>query len=128
MPVPFEILANHELPSELNLSTPLFKWDAHAKIAKPMDDLQIEFYDNLDAEPDDFSALTETPRPCKLLNPNLHAWQIGLLVQQFYVVDVNYDNTEHLAIVWGFYRPPRDTVIKPQIHDLWNELAEEEEE
>ena len=69
MPVPFEILANHELPSELNLSNPLLKWDAHAEIAKPMEDLQIEFYDNLDAEPDDFSALTETPRPLQTTQP-----------------------------------------------------------
>ena len=127
MPVPFEILANHKQSSELNLSTPVLEWNAHTQTAEPME-LQIEFYDNLDAAPDDFLALIQTPRPCKLLNPNLHAWQIGLLIPQSYVVDVDYEGTEHLAVIWGFYRPPRDTVIKPQIHDLWNELAEEEEE
>lgn len=101
MPVPFEILANHELPSELNLSNPLFRWDAHAEIAKPMEDLQIEFYDNLDAEPDDFSALVETPRPCRLLNPNLQPWQYSLLANICYVVPVDYDGTEHLAVIWA---------------------------
>ena len=127
MPVPFEIQVNHELPSELNLSMPLLEWDAHIKTAEPME-LQIEFYDNLDAAPDDLAALTETPRPCKLLNPNLQPWQYSLLTNICYVVPVDYEGTEHLAVIWGFYRPPRDTVIKPQIHDLWNELAEEEEE
>ena len=127
MPVPFEILANQELPSELHLSNPILEWNARTETAEPME-LQIEFYDNLDAAPDDFSALIQTPRPCKLLNPNLQPWQYSLLTNICYVVPVDYDSTEHLAVLWGFYRPPRDTVIKPQIHDLWNELAEEEEE
>ena len=127
MPVPFEILANHKQSSELNLSTPVLEWNAHTQTAEPLE-LQIEFYDNLDAAPDDFLALIQTPRPCRLLNPNLQPWQYSLLANICYVVPVDYDGTEHLAVLWGFYRPPRDTVIKPQIHDLWNELAEEEEE
>ena len=96
----------------------------HTQTAKPLKNLQIEFYDNLDASADDFSALVETPRPCRLLNPNLQPWQYSLLNTICYVVPVDYEGTEHLAVLWGFYRAPRDTVIKPQIHDLWNELAD----
>ena len=125
MLIPFDIRDNLSSPTEL--STPLLQWDAHTETAMPMA-LHFEFYDNLDAAPDDFWALIQTPRPCKLLNPNLHAWQIGLLIQQFYIVDVNYDSTEHLAVVWGFYKQPRETVIKPEVHDEWHELTEEEEE
>ena len=127
MPVPFEILANHKQSSELNLSTPVLEWNAHTQTAKALE-LQIEFYDNLDAAPDDFLALIQTPRPCRLLNPNLQPWQYSLLANICYVVPVDYEGTEHLAVLWGFYRPPRDTVIKPQIYDMWHELAEEEEE
>ena len=101
MPVPFEILANHKQSSELNLSTPVLKWNAHTQTAKPLKNLQIEFYDNLDASADDFSALVETPRPCKLLNPNLQPWQYSLLANICYVVPVDYDNTEHLAVIWA---------------------------
>lgn len=127
MPVPFEILANHKQSSELNLSTPVLEWNAHTQTAEPME-LQIEFYDNLDAAPDDFLALIQTPRPCKLLNPNLQPWQYSLLTNICYVVPVDYKDTEHLAVVWGFYKQPRETVIKPEVHDEWHALAEEEEE
>ncbi|RKU34449.1 hypothetical protein C6495_07555 [Candidatus Poribacteria bacterium] len=88
----------------------------------------FDIHENLENQPKILDELLEEPQLCMLLNPNLHAWQIGLLIPQSYVVDVDYEGTEHLAVIWGFYRPPRDTVIKPQIHDLWNELAEEEEE
>ena len=98
MPVPFEIRDNLASPTEL--STPLLQWNAHTETATPMA-LHFEFYDNLDAAPDDFAALTETPRPCKLLNPNLQPGQYSLLTNIVYVVPVDYDDTEHLAVIWA---------------------------
>lgn len=91
--------------------------------------IQFEIHENVGDMPSEIlDELVETPRPCKLLNPNLQPWQYSLLTNICYVVPVDYENIQHLAVVWGFYKQPRDTVIKPQIHDLWNELAEEEEE
>lgn len=88
----------------------------------------FDIHENLENQPEILGELLEEPQLCMLLNPNLHAWQIGLLIQQFYIVDVNYDSTEHLAVVWGFYKQPRETVIKPEVPDEWHALAEEEEE
>ena len=74
---PFHVHDNRQLPSEI--SEPLLEWNAANGLAVPMD-MQFEFYDNLAEQPQEaLDALLETPRPCKLLSPNLQPWQLGPL-------------------------------------------------
>ena len=77
MLTPFEVHNNHQLPSEME--EPVLEWNAENGLAVPMD-MQFEFYDNLAEQPQEaLDALLETPRPCKLLNPDLQTWQLGPL-------------------------------------------------
>ena len=91
--------------------------------------IQFEIHDNLADQPSEIlDELIDTPRLCMLLNPKLTQKQVGALTNAFYIVKVEHEGKPHLAVLCGFYQQPRDAVVEPQIHDLWNELAEEEEE
>lgn len=121
MPVPF---ATHEntAPSEI-MGSPIMEWDADSHTTKPLE-LQFQFYDNLDAAPaGSFDTLTETPWPCKLLNPNLHPWQYSLIATRCYVVSVTHEETGRLGVAWGLYRIKHAGLITSEDYDKWHALS-----
>ena len=119
---PFCVEDNLALSPEF--TGPLLQWNAHTDTATPMN-MQFEFYDNLEEQPQAvLHELLKTPRPCRRLNPNTPAWQLDMLRKICYIVNVDDEGTEHPAILWGFYKPPRETVIKPERYDAWHRLAE----
>lgn len=120
---PFGVYNNHQLPSET--VEPLLEWNAENGLAMPMD-MQFEFYDNLAEQPQEaLDALLETPRPCKLLNPNLQPWQLGPLNQACYVVNIEYESSSRLAVIFGFHKQARDAVIKQPEKEEWNALSKD---
>ena len=90
--------------------------------------IKMETHDNLAAQPSAIiDKLLDTPRLCMLLNPDLSQQQIQSLVDTFYVVDIEHEGEQRFAVVCGFYLRPEDETIEPQLRDMWDELAEEEE-
>ena len=89
--------------------------------------VQFEIHENL-TESEIFEKLVETPRLCLLLNPELTLQQIGALTSTFCVVNIEHEGKLRPAVIAGFYKLARDEVVEPQIYDMWEELAEEEEE
>lgn len=88
----------------------------------------FKIHDNLAEQPSEiFSELVKTPRLCMLLNPKLTKKQVGALTRTFYIVKVEHEGKPRLAVICGFYKQSLDADIKPQMRDLWNELAEKEE-
>lgn len=91
--------------------------------------VQFEIHDNLANQPSEIlDELLETPRLCMLLNRNLSKQQIGHLTDVFCIVPLEHEGEQRYAILCGFYLRPSDEVVEPQLHDIWQELAEEEEE
>lgn len=124
MLTPFAVHDNRQLLSET--AEPLLEWNAETGVAMPMD-MQFEFYDNLAEQPQEaFDALLKTPRPCQLLNPNLHPWQLGPLTQACYIVDIEHEDEPRLAVIFGFHTQARDAVIKPADREEWNALSEDD--
>ena len=88
----------------------------------------FDIHDNMANHPSDIvSKLVETPRLCMLLNPELTPKQIGMLTDTFYIVEIEHEGTQRLAILCGFYQQSQEAVVEPQLYDMWNELAEEKE-
>ena len=124
MLTPFQVHDNRQLPSEI--SEPLLEWNAANGLAVPMD-MQFEFYDNLAEQPQAaLDALLETPRPCQLLNPDLHSWMLGPLNQAGYVVNIEHEDKPRLAVICGFHRQARDTVIKQPDWEEWDALSKDD--
>lgn len=90
--------------------------------------VQFEIHENVGDMPSEIlDELIDTPRLCMLLNPNLTQRQIQSLVDVFYIVDIEHEGEQRLAIVCGFYLRPQAETVEPQVRDMWAELAEEEE-
>lgn len=121
---PFQVHKNRQLPSEI--SEPLLEWNAENGVAVPMD-MQFEYYENLAEQSQEvLDALLETPRPCKLLNPNLHSWKLGLLNQTCYVVNIEHEGAPRLALMFGCYKQHRDAVVESSEKTAWNALSEDD--
>ena len=89
----------------------------------------LKVYENLAEQPPTiFSEIIEEPQLCMLLNPKLTKQQVGALMRTFYIVTLEHEGKQRLAILCGFYQRSRDADVEPQVFDLWDELAEEEEE
>ena len=117
---PFEVHDNRQLPSEID--EPVREWNTENGLAVPMD-MQFEFYDNLAEQPQEaLDALLETPRPCKLLNPDLQPWQLGPLNQACYVVNIEHEGEPRLAVMFGFHKQARDAVIKQPEEDFYGQI------
>lgn len=71
-------------------------------------------------------ALLETPRPCQLLNPDLQPWQLGPLNQACCVANIEHEGAPRLAVIFGFHKQARDTVIKQPDREEWNALSEDD--
>lgn len=91
--------------------------------------IQFEIHDNLADQPSKIlDKLLDEPQLCMLLNPELSQQQIQALVDVFYIIDIEHEGEQRLAVVCGFYLRPRAEVIEPQIREMWDELAKEKEE